>query len=137
MCKADISLNTYDWVDNNKRPLTNFHTEHSCYNWDLVNDWARHHSFDMYDNTSLVHPFLGKSALPSQSWRKLDMLTLDTPSGQANLTLSTRRATPSLQKRRILSRATRSHHCRFKTGAWPCRALGRVIWKQGAVPIAA
>lgn len=63
MCKADISLGSYDWVDNNRRPLTNFHTEHSCYNWDLVNNWARDHSFDMYDNTSLVHPFLGKSAL--------------------------------------------------------------------------
>ncbi|KAK2001891.1 hypothetical protein LX36DRAFT_652900 [Colletotrichum falcatum] len=61
MCKADISLGSYDWVDNNRRPLTNFHTEHSCYNWDLVNNWARDHSFDMYDNTSLVHPFLGKS----------------------------------------------------------------------------
>lgn len=60
MCKADISLGTYDWVDNNRRPLTNFHTEHSCYDFAAVDDWARQHSFDMYDNTSLVHPFLGR-----------------------------------------------------------------------------
>ncbi|ETS85843.1 hypothetical protein PFICI_03868 [Pestalotiopsis fici W106-1] len=61
MCKADISLGSYDWVDNNRRPLTNFRSEHSCYNWDKVNNWARDRHFDIYDNVTLVHPFLGKS----------------------------------------------------------------------------
>ncbi|KAK1660106.1 hypothetical protein BDP55DRAFT_677759 [Colletotrichum godetiae] len=61
MCKADISIGSYDWVDNNRRPLTNFRTEHSCYNWDLVNNWARDRHFDIYDNTTIIHPFLGKS----------------------------------------------------------------------------
>ncbi|KAK1488987.1 hypothetical protein CTAM01_11311 [Colletotrichum tamarilloi] len=61
MCKADISIGSYDWVDNNRRPLTNFRTEHSCYNWDLVNNWARDRHFDIYDNVTIVHPFLGKS----------------------------------------------------------------------------
>ncbi|OHF03761.1 hypothetical protein CORC01_01080 [Colletotrichum orchidophilum] len=61
MCKADISIGSYDWVDNNRRPLTNFRTEHSCYNWDLVNNWARDRHFDIYDNITIVHPFLGKS----------------------------------------------------------------------------
>ncbi|KAI9155098.1 D-amino-acid oxidase [Paramyrothecium foliicola] len=59
MCKADISLGSYDWVDNNRRPLTNFRSEHSCYNWDMVNNWARDRHFDIYDNVTLVHPFLG------------------------------------------------------------------------------
>lgn len=68
MCKADISLGSYDWVDNNRRPLTDFHTEHSCYDFDAVNEWAGQHSFDMYDNISLVHPFLGKSIIPLAAW---------------------------------------------------------------------
>ncbi|KAI7781794.1 hypothetical protein LA080_014284 [Diaporthe eres] len=61
MCKADISLATYDWVDNNRKPLTHFHTEHSCYDFAAIDDWARQHNVNMYDNVSLVHPFLGKS----------------------------------------------------------------------------
>lgn len=60
MCKADISLVTFDWVDNNRRPLPHFHTEHSCYDFAAIDDWARQNSVNMYDNMTLVHPFLGK-----------------------------------------------------------------------------
>ena len=81
MCKADISLGTYDWIDNNRRPLTNFHTEHSCYDFAAVDDWARQHSFDMYDNVSLVHPSLGKHDIsPQNTYRTVaspTQLTID------------------------------------------------------------
>jgi hypothetical protein len=60
MCKADVSLQTYDWLDNNPRPFANFKIEHECFNWDVVNEWAKERSFDLYDNRTLVHPTLGE-----------------------------------------------------------------------------
>jgi hypothetical protein len=59
MCKADVSLQTYDWLDNTPRPFANFKIEHECYNWDVVNEWAKKRSFDLYDNVTLIHPTLG------------------------------------------------------------------------------
>ncbi|KAF8864295.1 hypothetical protein BDZ45DRAFT_737301 [Acephala macrosclerotiorum] len=61
MCKADVSLQTYDWLDNTPRPFANFKIEHECYNWDSVNEWAKARSFDLYDNVTLIHPTLGPS----------------------------------------------------------------------------
>ena len=60
MCKADISLQTYDWVDNNPRPFANFKIEHECVNFEAINDWSRLHSFDVFDGEILRHPTLGK-----------------------------------------------------------------------------
>ena len=60
MCKADVSLQTYDWLDNTPRPFANFKIEHDCYNWNALNDWAKERSFDLYDNATLLHPTLGK-----------------------------------------------------------------------------
>lgn len=59
MCKADISLQTYDWLDNNRRPFANFEIEHDCFNWDSVNNWAKERSFNLYDNETLLHPNFG------------------------------------------------------------------------------
>lgn len=59
MCKADISLQTYDWLDDNRRPFANFEIEHDCFNWDSVNEWAKERSFDLYDNETLLHPIFG------------------------------------------------------------------------------
>lgn len=67
MCKADISLQTFDWVDNSPRPLANFKTAHECVDWGLLDEWAEEHSFDLFDGVTLVHPFLGE--LPLSGWR--------------------------------------------------------------------
>jgi hypothetical protein len=61
MCKADISLYTYDWIDNYRKPYPNFNIQHECRNFDAVNDWAKEHSFDIFDGKSLKHPKFGLS----------------------------------------------------------------------------
>ena len=59
MCKADVSLLTFDWVDNDRAPKPDFVIEHDCYNWERVEAWAKEHAFDIFDETMLVHPTLG------------------------------------------------------------------------------
>ncbi|KAL9126805.1 MAG: hypothetical protein Q9217_004200 [Psora testacea] len=61
MCKADVSLLTFDWVDNDRAPKPNFAIEHECHNWDRIEEWAKEHAFDIFDETTLVHPTLGPS----------------------------------------------------------------------------
>lgn len=56
MCKADISVNTYDWIPNFPKPWPNFETEHECANWDSIHNWAREHSFDGTDPQLISHP---------------------------------------------------------------------------------
>jgi hypothetical protein len=82
MCKADISILTFDWVDNNRKPLPNFEIEQECYNWNTLDEWAGQHSFNVFDNKSLIHPKFGKSlrfafsqsvANPSQGLRSRSM----------------------------------------------------------------
>ena len=65
MCKADISIFTYDWLDNYRKPYPNFNIEHECQSFDAVNEWAKEHQVDIFDGRSLVHPTLGVS-LPQE-----------------------------------------------------------------------
>lgn len=60
MCKAGISLETYDWVDNNRRPFANFQVEHECVDLDALDGWAKKRNFDVFDGKTLVHPRFGK-----------------------------------------------------------------------------
>jgi hypothetical protein len=66
MCNADISVQTFDWVDNSPRPLANFKVEHECVDFEALDSWAEDHSFELFDGTTLVHPFLGQSYLCSR-----------------------------------------------------------------------
>ncbi|KAL9040363.1 MAG: hypothetical protein Q9214_004513 [Letrouitia sp. 1 TL-2023] len=61
MCQADVSLLTFDWVDNDRAPKPNFAIEHECHNWDRIEEWAKEHAFDIFDETTLMHPKLGPS----------------------------------------------------------------------------
>ncbi|KAM0802501.1 hypothetical protein BDR22DRAFT_887289 [Usnea florida] len=61
MCKADVSLETFDWVDNNRAPQPHFDIEHECKNWESIDGWARDHAFDIFNEKTLVHPTLGPS----------------------------------------------------------------------------
>jgi len=61
MCHADLTVVTYDWIPNYRKPWPNFAVEHECVNWERLAEWAREHSFDGDDQKSLVHPDLGLS----------------------------------------------------------------------------
>ncbi|OJJ67982.1 hypothetical protein ASPBRDRAFT_660526 [Aspergillus brasiliensis CBS 101740] len=61
MCKADIALLTFTWDPSDRAPKPNFVVEHECANWEKVDKWAEEHRFDIFDETTLVHPTLGPS----------------------------------------------------------------------------
>ncbi|KAF6234052.1 hypothetical protein HO173_007882 [Letharia columbiana] len=61
MCKADVSLLTFDWVSNDRAPKPNFDIQHECKNWESIDAWAEDHAFNIFDETILVHPTLGPS----------------------------------------------------------------------------
>lgn len=61
MCKADIALLTFTWDPTDRAPKPNFVVEHECANWDKVDKWAEEHRFDIFDETTLIHPTLGPS----------------------------------------------------------------------------
>lgn len=59
MCKGDVSLVTFDWVDEDRAPKPNFEIQHECRNWEKIDKWTTEHAFDIFDETTLVHPTLG------------------------------------------------------------------------------
>ncbi|PYH44198.1 oxidase ustYa family protein [Aspergillus saccharolyticus JOP 1030-1] len=61
MCKADVALLTFTWDPNDRAPKPNFVVEHECANWEMMDNWAEEHAFDIFDETTLVHPTLGPS----------------------------------------------------------------------------
>ncbi|KAF2438300.1 hypothetical protein P171DRAFT_504424, partial [Karstenula rhodostoma CBS 690.94] len=65
MCKPDISLVTFHWInDTAQHPddLTGYYptnfdaSQHECFDWELLNDWAGARAFDLYDLSSLDRP---------------------------------------------------------------------------------
>ncbi|MCJ1251143.1 hypothetical protein MMC30_008374 [Trapelia coarctata] len=43
MCHSDISLVTFDWVDDELLPNANFHVKHECRNFEAIRGWAKEH----------------------------------------------------------------------------------------------
>ncbi|GKZ68965.1 hypothetical protein AnigIFM60653_011613 [Aspergillus niger] len=68
MCKADIALLTFTWDPTDRAPKPNFVVEHECANWDKVDKWAEEHRFDIFDETTLIHPTLGPS-FPEEEYK--------------------------------------------------------------------
>jgi hypothetical protein len=65
MCKPDISLVTFRWInDTAQHPdassayyPTNFDSSlHECMDWDLLDKWTGDRAFDLYDVDSLDRP---------------------------------------------------------------------------------
>ncbi|MCJ1257580.1 hypothetical protein MMC24_005406 [Lignoscripta atroalba] len=56
MCHADISIMTFSWLPNFQRPWPDFDVTHECRNWDVVNEWAKGHSIDFFDEKVIKHP---------------------------------------------------------------------------------
>lgn len=60
MCKADISMVTYDWLDNHRRPFPNFNVQHECRRFEAIDAWASERRLNIFDNSSLRHPEFAK-----------------------------------------------------------------------------
>ncbi|KAL7806874.1 tat pathway signal sequence [Trichoderma gracile] len=59
MCHGDVSMSTFDWIDNYRWPWPNFTVQHECRKWDVLDEWAEKHAVkDMY-GPILTHPVLG------------------------------------------------------------------------------
>ncbi|ETS88115.1 hypothetical protein PFICI_01943 [Pestalotiopsis fici W106-1] len=67
MCNADITMQTFDWIDDYRRPWPNFKIQHECKNWDALTDWAKEHSVPSLIGPIITHPVLGVS------WREDDI----------------------------------------------------------------
>lgn len=59
MCHADISVVTYEWIEDYRMPWPQFKMEHECRNWDAITDWAEHHFIESIRGPILTHPTLG------------------------------------------------------------------------------
>lgn len=75
MCKADVALLTFTWDPEDRAPKPNFVVEHECANWDKVDQWAEEHRFDIFDETTLIHPTLGLLIVFSVGSRDATVLT--------------------------------------------------------------
>lgn len=61
MCNPDLSILTYDWLPNYRKPWANFTVDLECVDWEILDGWAGERAFSLFDQKSLVHPTLGLS----------------------------------------------------------------------------
>ncbi|KAI1175804.1 hypothetical protein F4777DRAFT_548669 [Nemania sp. FL0916] len=61
MCNADLSVVTFYWHPEMRKPMPNFHLDQTCVDWDRLDEWASKRSFSIFDQKTLVHPQLGIS----------------------------------------------------------------------------
>lgn len=69
MCRAEVTMTTYDWDPKKIYPQPHLAYEHECVNFEALDDWAKSRSFDITDPKYFVHPTLGEflsHAHPSQ-----------------------------------------------------------------------
>ena len=63
MCRAEVTMTTYDWDPKKIYPQPHLGYEHECVNFEALDNWAKSRSFDITDPKYFVHPTLGKSLL--------------------------------------------------------------------------
>ena len=63
MCRADTTLITFGWGHTVKLPQPDFTLEHTCADWNALDDWARERSIDVFEEGMLVHPTLGEGRI--------------------------------------------------------------------------
>lgn len=59
MCHGDVSIQTYEWIDDYRWPWPRFHTEHECRNWDAITEWAGQRYIGSIIGPIFTHPTLG------------------------------------------------------------------------------
>lgn len=47
MCASDISLYTFRWEDNNKKPATQSNAKRYCVDWGFLDEWSRRRAVDL------------------------------------------------------------------------------------------
>jgi len=67
MCHGDISLHTYEWIDDYRWPWPSMRTEHQCRNWDKLMAWSEEHYLPSLTGPILSHPSLGKLVYSKRS----------------------------------------------------------------------
>lgn len=60
MCKADVSLMTFDWREGYRKPWPNFEVAHDCRNFEVIDAWAEGHGVDIFEGGMIMHPQLGR-----------------------------------------------------------------------------
>ena len=60
MCRADISLTTFQWGEDDPRPQAEFLSFHDCVNWDNLVTWAKDRVVDGAGMGELVNPVLAQ-----------------------------------------------------------------------------
>ena len=60
MCRAEVTMTTYDWDPKKIYPQPHLAYEHECVNFEALDDWAKSRSFDITDPKYFVHPTLGE-----------------------------------------------------------------------------
>jgi len=63
MCHGDLSLHTYDWIDDYRWPWANFTVQHQCRDWDSIMDWASNNHIKNLRGPIVTHPIHGKFGL--------------------------------------------------------------------------
>ncbi|KAK4107279.1 hypothetical protein N656DRAFT_833177 [Canariomyces notabilis] len=61
MCQPDLSVVTFWWHPQKRKPMANFHLDQTCVDWGKLDEWAAKRSFSIFDQKTLVHPTLGIS----------------------------------------------------------------------------
>jgi hypothetical protein len=123
MCHGDVSIQTYEWIDDYRWPWPRFHTEHECRNWEAITEWAGQRYIGSIIGPIFTHPTLGTFYL-------LVILAL-IPEG-----LFLNKASPG--ERRTSSEACSALHCNMhqaesEQGFWiTSRSSGRDQMLEGA-----
>ena len=60
MCRADISLTTFQWGEEDPRPQAEFLSSHDCVNWDNLVTWAKDRIVDSAGMGELINPVLAQ-----------------------------------------------------------------------------
>ena len=58
-CHADTSLLTFKFIRGYALPWPDFRTNHQCYDWDQILNWANERMVDVNHEGMFVHPELG------------------------------------------------------------------------------
>lgn len=65
MCRAEVTMTTYDWDPKKIYPQPHLAYEHECVDFEALDNWAKSRSFDITDPKYFVHPTLGESLSPA------------------------------------------------------------------------
>ena len=56
MCDTDVTVYTFNWVQNHSSPSPNFNTKHKCRNFDDVLAWSKAHRVPKPKNGRMEKP---------------------------------------------------------------------------------